>query len=157
MLTHSLNLPIERDPDLSYEKIHHRTFKEISLFCNEKDYRIFVAEYANEVIAFGRCFHMETITPSKVIFPSPAGFFCMGTIVSPKFRRRGVANLLFQSRFDWLKSIGATEVYSAVSSDNPSSLKMHEKLGFNFIDKVPGVHIIKFDNGEGFLYKKELG
>ena len=58
------------------------------------------------------------------------------------------------SAADGLRSMAA--VYAAVASDNLTSLRMHGSFGYEEVSQVPGVWTVKFDQGEGILFRIEV-
>lgn len=151
-----VDIMLERTPSVKREKLVARTKREIEHFSDGRDYGLFTAKLKNEVIGFCRYYHSSSIPAEKVIFSSPVGFYAMGINILTKFRRKGVAKFLAYNREEWLKKRGAEYFYSCVALDNLSSQRMHESFGFKQIGIVPGALTVKFDAGEGILYKKSI-
>jgi ribosomal protein S18 acetylase RimI-like enzyme len=144
-----------RNPFAEYLDLLKNTNKEIAYNSTDELYRVFVAELDGRVVGFCRYYHSKGIK-SKKVYPAPEGFYCMGIIVDPNVRRKSIARFLSEKRFEWLSAEGIEEVYSCVAGDNPTSLTMHEKFGFERVKRVPGVHHIPFDCGYGYLFLKNI-
>jgi RimJ/RimL family protein N-acetyltransferase len=146
----------ERNPTLNEDDVLRKTDREISLTASDPKYRLFVCEIENKVIGLCRYFHSTGLSAEKILYPGPSGYYCMGTIVKPEWRRQGVARFLFKHRLDDLKKSGALSVYSTVDSENLASIRMHETFGFKEKDRAPGLLNLKFESGEGILYQLNL-
>ena len=82
---------------------------------------------------------------------APAGWYLLGVIVHPDFRRRGVGLALTRSRLEWIAGHSDRAYYFA-NVRNLVSIEMHRKLGFveRTLDvRIPGV---TFTGGVGALF-----
>lgn len=72
---------------------------------------------------------------------APDGWYLLGLIVDPRFRRRGVGRRLTEERLRWLR--GRTEkVWYFASSANQASIDLHSEFGFRLTTEnleLPGV------------------
>jgi aminoglycoside 6'-N-acetyltransferase I len=66
---------------------------------------------------------------------SPVGFV-EGVYVTPAWRRRGVARLLYAAIGDWAKARGCRELASDALVDNEVSQRAHRALGFRETERV---------------------
>jgi ribosomal protein S18 acetylase RimI-like enzyme len=65
------------------------------------DRLLVVAEYAREVIGYGRAVRFEPDADAANDI-APPGYYLMGLVVHPDHRRRCVAAALTQVRLDWM-------------------------------------------------------
>ncbi|MGA3045915.1 MAG: GNAT family N-acetyltransferase [Terracidiphilus sp.] len=70
----------------------------------------------------------------------PVGFV-EGWFVKDSFRGRGVGAALMRAAEEWARAQGCLEMASDALIDNDSSLKAHEALGFEVVDRC--VHLRK--------------
>ena len=145
-----------RNPGMDKVNLLNRIEREVLELNNGVDYGIYVALLEDKVVGFCRFFTSKNTPREKIKYPHPDGMFCMGTIVHPDYRRKGIARYLSDKRFEVLKSLGCNEVYSLVALDNPTSIKMHNNFNYEEIERGPGFFIVSFDCGEGILFKKSL-
>ena len=150
------NLMKDRNPYLNEGTLLKYITKEVQVRSNGKEYGLFVAKYENKVVGFCRYFHSESVPKEKIKYDSPLGYYGMGICVVKEFRGRGVAKFLSKKRFEWLKSIGVSQMYSCVSIDNKVSHKLHKILGFSDIGSVDGALTVSFEPDSGILYLKQL-
>lgn len=142
----------ERNPNQDKIEILQKTEKEISLTKSDPEYRLFVADLNGQVLGLCRYFHSKGLPKEKLLYPAPEGWYCMGILVDPQFRRQGIARFLFQNRLISLKENGAKIIYSVVDVDNLTSIKMHQDFGFEELERAQGFLNIKFDSS-GVLYR----
>lgn len=145
-----------RNPNMDKDSLLERTTREIKEYSDGKKYGLFVAELNGRVVGFCRFYHSESVPKEKVKHDSPSGYYAMGIIVTEEMRRHGVARFLSNKRFEWLKELGATCIYSCVALNNKTSQRMHEAFGFKKIQLIPGALTVTFDAEEGLLYRKDL-
>lgn len=115
---------------------------------------ILVAETEGRVIGFGRArlFSLSENMPGKNV---PEGWYLVGVIVSPQYRRRGVATELIRQRL-LLISYMADEAYYFANALNLVTIELHERFGFKELTRdfvFPGVI---FTGGEGILFRAVL-
>jgi len=92
------------------------------------DFMILVAEVKREIVGFGKCgfFTPPDGAPANV---APEGWYLMGVIVIPAFRRRRVASQLTRARLGWLAR-HASKAYYFASALNRVSIELHQTFGF---------------------------
>jgi aminoglycoside 6'-N-acetyltransferase I len=71
---------------------------------------------------------------------SPVGFV-EGVYVTPEWRRKGVARLLFAAIADWASARGCRELASDALLENVASQRAHVALGFRETERV--VYFVK--------------
>jgi cold shock CspA family protein/ribosomal protein S18 acetylase RimI-like enzyme len=85
---------------------------------------------------------------------APDGWYLLGLVVAPRFRRHGVGQRLTAERLRWLQ--GRTErVWYFASSDNLASIDLHTGFGFRLFAEhleFPGVGF----TGTGLLFGADL-
>lgn len=149
-------LMLQVHPDMKFDELVARTQKEIVYNQSSKRYRLLVARLDDKVVGFSRFYHSDELKKEKHIYPSPSGFYCMGTIVDPNYRRNKIATELSLHRVKLMQILGAQCAYSGVAATNVASIKMHEAFGFTKVSEIEGFLKVKFNCGAGFLYKKDL-
>lgn len=115
---------------------------------------VWVATSAGEVLGFGRARfddQAEGTGPRAV----PAGWYLMGVVVSPAWRRRGVGTALLGARLAWLAE-RTDRAYSVTSERNPVSRALLESAGFVVIRRDVTHPRIKFNKGVGLLLFAQL-
>lgn len=151
-----IKLMLSQKQDVAYDRMKEITERELTYNKTDKFYRLFVVELEGAVLGFSRFFHTKEIPEEKKEFECPEGFYCMGTVVFPEYRKRGVARMLSEGRFLAMKELGAKEAFSGVGADNEASIKMHESFGYQKVAEIAGFLQIQFNCGKGYLFKKEL-
>jgi aminoglycoside 6'-N-acetyltransferase I len=79
--------------------------------------------------------HADGCNPAQ-----PVGFI-EGWFVNESFRGRGVGSALIRAAEEWARAQGCLEMASDALIDNDASLKAHEALGFEVVDRC--VHFRK--------------
>lgn len=74
-------------------------------------------------------------------------------MVSTKFRRQNIARFISLNRIEVLKQMNVKEIYSIVDSNNLTSMKMHQEFGYIEIARADGFLHLKFNEGNGVLFK----
>jgi ribosomal protein S18 acetylase RimI-like enzyme len=117
--------------------------------------KIFVAEIDNQVVGFSRCIFLKEKNDLGEKRDIPEGWYLMGVLVNPKFRRMGIAEKLTNKRLEYILTKGSTAYYFS-NSQNQSSIDLHTPYGFHEIARQPSFLNIEMDGGEGILFKAEL-
>ena len=76
---------------------------------------------------------------TQVTYPAPSGWYLMGVVVKPKFRRHYIGHRITKERLIRI-SESSNEAYFVVNSNNQVSIELHKKIGFK-----------KIGEGEGFF------
>jgi GNAT superfamily N-acetyltransferase len=89
---------------------------------------IWVAALGPRVIAYARA---GLFTPPEHSTPDvvPAGWYLLGVIVDPEFRRRGVGEALIRARLEWIAQRSPRAYYLAAAV-NRATIDLHAKFGF---------------------------
>lgn len=87
-----------------------------------------VARTDDELIAYGRTawFEPDAEAPPNA---APAGYYLIGLVVAPNWRRRGVASAIIRARLGWI-SERASEAWYFADLSNAVSIRLHEQAGF---------------------------
>lgn len=117
-------------------------------------FTILVADAQGKIVGFGKCgfFTPPDDAPANV---APKGWYLMGVIVAPTFRRRGVAFQLTQARLQWLARRSSKAYYFA-NALNHVSIELHRKFGFVEITRNFFFPNTTFNGGEGILFEVDL-
>ena len=140
---------VKKKKDFNYYL--ERTTKELKNIESAQDFHLIVSEYKKEIIGFGRSIYYD-LKKIQVTYPAPSGWYLMGVVVKPEFRRHGIGQYLTKERLIRI-SKNSKEAYYVVNSHNKTSIELHKKLGFKKIDEGEGFLNIKFDSGKGYLFK----
>ncbi|MGH9844945.1 MAG: GNAT family N-acetyltransferase [Blastocatellia bacterium] len=115
---------------------------------------LLVAEDGDALAGFGRVVYFQPPLDSPTNI-APAGWYLMGLVVTPAFRRRGIGVELTRRRLDWIAE-RAGEAFYFVNAQNRASIALHEAFQFEEVARdftYPGV---TFTGGVGILYRKTL-
>ncbi len=83
---------------------------------------------------------------------APDGYYLLGVIIKPEYRRRGIAAELTRKRLAWIRQYADT-VYYFCNAQNRVSIDLHAALGFQKLTEdfyFPGV---RFEGGKGVLFR----
>lgn len=121
-------------PDGSVEE-HARELAEIleGKWSQIYPYLVLVAESDGQLVGFAEVTlrsRADGCDPTR-----PVGFF-EGWFVAEEHRRKGVGTALLRAAEDWVREQGCTEMASDALIDNDVSLRAHEALGFEVVDRV---------------------
>jgi ribosomal protein S18 acetylase RimI-like enzyme len=86
---------------------------------------------------------------------APSGWYLLGLVVAPEYRRRGIGRALTVAR---LRALAArtSEVWYFANARNRSSLELHATLGFVEVTRDFWFPDLTFDGGEGVLARVSL-
>ena len=132
--------------------------REIARSESDEPFLLCVAEADEKIISFGRCGWLDPRPagkPHAAQNAAPCGWYLMGIIVAPAFRRRGVGFELTRYRMRWLAT-RAREAYYFVNARNRASIDLHEKLGFTELTRDFTIPKVSFTGGVGILFRAEL-
>lgn len=87
-----------------------------------------VACVDEQVIGYAAVIHHE-VSPADPPNIAPSGYYLIGLIVSPDWRRHGIGELLTQERIRWTAS-RANAVYYFANQANTAILDLHKSSGF---------------------------
>lgn len=131
-----------------------RTKKEIIVLQKSSRFKIFSALIGKKIVGYGSISYFDA-RHDKAIFKSPSGWYCGGVIVENKYRRMNIGTAIFEAFFKWLAD-KADYFHSFVSCANKASIKLHNNLGFKEYRRAAGFLNVRFDCGEGILFKRKI-
>jgi len=121
---------------------------------NGHSHLLLTASIGSKTTAFGRAgFFQRPENFSQNT--APEGWYLLGVIVSPDFRRCGIAFELTRFRLLWIANQSKTAYYFA-SATNRATIDLHDHFGFSELTRdftYPGV---TFTGGTGILFRAEL-
>lgn len=112
-------------------------------------WNLFVAEVDGGIVGFGRVrevAHREGV---------PGGWYLMGVIVHPAYRRRGIGTALTRARLRWIRARSRAAYYFA-NRENRASIDLHERVGFAAVADEFEYERANFNHGDGSLYRIDL-
>jgi ribosomal protein S18 acetylase RimI-like enzyme len=115
---------------------------------------LLAASQEGRIVGFGRAGHHLPPADSPPD-AAPSGWYLLGVIVAPEFRRRGMAFELTRARLAWTAPRCETAYYF-VNARNRASIDLHARFGF--VERTrrfsfPGV---AFQGGVGVLFEKRF-
>lgn len=119
-----------------------------------KRQRLFVAEATDGVIgyAFAKHFRPPPDAPPNC---APDGWYLLGVVVDPAWRRRGVGTALTQARLDFIAH-RASQAYYVANARNRASIDLHECFGFTELSRDFVLPRVVFEGGQGVLFRADL-
>ena len=113
----------------------------------------FVAEVDGTVGGFGRV-QLLAPPPDAPCNVAPMGWYLVGVMVDPMWRRRGLGDLLTAARLRWVWQRANAAWYFA-NARNRASIDLHSKYGFVEVTSDFTVAGVTFDdgNGTGILFR----
>ena len=120
---------------------------------NSEHYLV-VSETRGEIIGYGRArlFEPEPDAPADT---APCGYYLTGVFVRPDQRRCGVGEALTHARLEWI-STKAAYAWFFTNARNVASIRLHRRLGFEEITRRFSFPGLRFDGGEGILFRLRL-
>lgn len=106
----------------------HRTVSD-----DQRERVLFVAVVGASVVGYARA--VRLFGTSSEEGATPPGWYLLGIVVEPGFRRRGTGSRLTTARLTWLRQRVA-EAYFFTAPTNVASIRLHIEAGF---DRLPGV------------------
>lgn len=134
----------------SIEARTHRLMADL----REPDRYAAVACADDEVIGYGGVVHHE-VSPDDPPDVAPTGYYLVGLIVAPDWRRHGIGELLTVDRMRWTAD-RADAVYYFANLANGATLDLHQSLGFTEVTRdftFPGDPL---QPGTGVLLRADL-
>lgn len=118
------------------------------------DHQLLVAVAGLEVAGFGQV--MPFVAPSGAPADvAPDGYYLVGLVVAPAWRRRGIGEALTTTRMGWVAQ-RADAAWCFANARNGATLDLHRRLGFVEVSRrftFPGV---TFAGGDGVLLRARL-
>jgi ribosomal protein S18 acetylase RimI-like enzyme len=115
---------------------------------------VLVAQVGSGFAGFGRA---ALISPQPAPYDHvPPGWYLVGVIVDPAYRRRGIASALTRVRLAWIAQRTRAAYYFA-NSLNRATIDLHERLGFREVCRDFTFPNARFDGGgTGVLFRIDL-
>lgn len=113
-----------------------------------------VADDAGRIAGYARSTYW-TRPPDAPANAAPSGWYLLGLVVAPEYRRRGIGRALTVARLRALAS-RTPEVWYFANARNQSSLDLHATLGFVEVTRDFWFPDLTFDGGEGVLARAFL-
>jgi ribosomal protein S18 acetylase RimI-like enzyme len=95
------------------------------------DRHLVVAQAGAELIGYGRTAWFEP-DPAAPPNAAPAGYYLVGLVVDPSWRRRGVASAIISARLAWVAQ-RCCKVWYFADVRNRVSIELHERAGFETV------------------------
>ncbi|MGZ0145458.1 GNAT family N-acetyltransferase [Kribbella sp. WER1] len=92
-----------------------------------------VAEVGGEVVGYALVLRHQ-LSPTDPPDTAPSGYYLIGLIVDPEYRRRGIGELLTRERIRWTAE-RADEVYYFANIQNGATLDLHLSFGFTEVTR----------------------
>jgi len=92
-----------------------------------------VACVGTEVVGYAAVIHHE-VSPDDPRTTAPTGYYLVGLIVSPNWRRHGIGELLTTERIRWTAERSDTVYYFANLANGPI-LDLHQSFGFTEVTR----------------------
>lgn len=114
-----------------------------------------VACAGNQPVGYASVFRHD-LSPDHPAGTAPSGYYLVGLIVAPEWRRHGIGELLTLDRIRWVAERADTVWYFA-NVANGATLDLHQRLGFEEV-----THDFSFPNaplqpGTGVLLRASVG
>jgi ribosomal protein S18 acetylase RimI-like enzyme len=130
-------------------------FKKEILPENDTDtHLLLIARFDESIVGYGRCKHFKPPENAPVDC-APEGWYLLGVVTEPQFRRKGVGLKLTYSRLEWI-SRKNKEAYYFANALNVASIDLHDKLNFKEVTRDFVFPDIQFRGGKGILFKVDL-
>lgn len=113
-----------------------------------------VADDAGRIAGYACCTYWAR-PPDAPANAAPSGWYLLGLVVAPEYRRRGLGRALTVARLRALSS-RTSEVWYFANARNQSSLDLHATLGFVEVTRDFWFPELTFDGGEGVLARASL-
>ena len=113
-----------------------------------------VAVDRRAIVGYGRArlFEPSADAPADT---APRGYYLTGLFVDPRHRRRGIGEVLTTARLDWIAE-RAADAWFFANARNVTSIRLHERLGFEEATRHFSFPGLTFDGGEGILFRLQL-
>jgi ribosomal protein S18 acetylase RimI-like enzyme len=97
------------------------------------DQYVVVACAGDEVIGYGGVIRHQ-VAPGMPADTAPSGYYLIGLIVAPQWRRHGIGDLLTAERLRWTAE-RADEVYTFTNLANGAILDLHQRFRFEEVTR----------------------
>ena len=110
---------------------------------------LLVAELAGRVVAYGHVAHHGGSEGC------PPGWYLVGLVVSPPFRRHGIGRLLTTRRLEWITQ-RASEAFYFANENNRATIDLHADFGFKELTRDFAFPNVAFHGGRRVLFRVDL-
>lgn len=133
---------------------HEETYirRTISDMRNSKGRMVCVSTVEGIIVGYARCRLFEE---AKYPYNGEFGWYLMGMVVHPNFRKRGIGKKLIEFRINWLRS-KTKEIFYITNSRNTPSIQSHDSFGFKEIARARGFLNADFSDDQAVLFQKRL-
>lgn len=111
---------------------------------------LLVAEIGGEIVGYARAGLFVAPEKNKDIW-APEGYYLLGVLVKPSFRRQGVATELTRARLTWI-SQRADHAWFFANAANETSVLFHKRFGFTENSRCFSYPGVSFVGGQGILF-----
>jgi ribosomal protein S18 acetylase RimI-like enzyme len=113
-----------------------------------------VACVDGQVIGYGAVIH-HVLSPTDPPKTAPTGYYLVGLIVSPEWRRHGIGELLTEDRLRWTAR-RADAIYYFANLANGAILDLHQRFGFTELTRDFTFPKAPLEPGTGVLLRAPL-
>ena len=107
-----------------------------------------------QVVGYASVFRHD-LSPEHPPGTAPSGYYLVGLIVAPEWRRHGIGELLTEARMRWTAERADTIWYFA-NVANGATLDLHERFGFEEVTRDFSFPNAPLQPGTGVLLKAAL-
>ncbi|MEV5961388.1 GNAT family N-acetyltransferase [Kribbella sp. NPDC051952] len=113
-----------------------------------------VACVDGEVIGYAAVIRHQ-VSPTDPPTTAPSGYYLIGLIVAPEWRRHGIGDLLTQARMRWTAT-RADHIYYFANLANAPTLDLHVRFGFSEVTRNFTFPKAPLQPGSGVLLRAAL-
>ena len=117
----------ERPLDPTLKKDEKIYYYDLPALIESKESQVFVVELDGEIVGCG----FGKIEENKPKFIEKHRGYIGLIYVDENYRRRGIAEKIFENLFEWFKERDVWEAMLRVYHDNDAAVKAYEKIGFS--------------------------
>ena len=108
----------------------------------------------NQPVGYASVFRHD-LSPDHPPGTAPSGYYLVGLIVAPQWRRHGIGELLTLDRIHWVAARATTVWYFANAANSPT-LDLHQRLGFQEVTRNFTFPNAPLQPGTGVLLKASI-
>jgi len=128
--------------------------RSLTASATDPDRMLHVADDGGRIVGYSRATYWER-PPGAPANAAPTGWYLIGLVVDPAYRRRGIGRALTEIRLAAIAA-RASEVWYFANARNRSSLELHSRLGFTEVTRDFWFPELSFEGGEGVLARARL-
>ena len=132
----------------------HLRFFDAALIQSEGCGVLLVVQCGDRLVGYGQTswFECPPEVPPK---SAPSGWYLLGLLVTPTFRRHGIGTELTRRRLQWIAE-RASEAFYFANAQNPVTIALHKRFGFAELTRDFVFPHATFSGGVGILYRVDL-